>query len=289
VIVIRLWTQADIDFVTESVQRERWGYTRRDVERCWQYEPKGCFIAELNHEPIGHVFSVSYGKIGWIGLLIVKEKQRNKGVGTLLTQKAIEYLRKIGVETIRLEAAEKAVPLYKRLGFIEEFDSLRFSKTLKPRESLKLNGQKMIVNKIEERNLEAIAKFDSKYFGANRLRVLQSLYKDQPQQAFIAKENHKILGYIIDRKILNAHWIGPWVSDNSETAEKLLCACIEAIRAKEETEIHLGMPILNKNGIKLMKKLGFKLTSKSIRMVWGKRKHKGDAIGLYGIAGPEKG
>lgn len=287
---IRLWTQADIDFVTECVQRAGWNYIRRDVERCWQYEPKGCFIAELDHEPIGHVFSISYGKIGWIGLLIVKEEHRQKGMGALLTQTAMDYLRNIGAETICLEAVKKAVPLYKRLGFIEEFDSLRFVKPLKQRESPRRSGRKMIVDRIKEKDLETIAMFDSKYFGANRLRVLRSLYKDNPQNCFVAKEKEETIGYIMSRPLPNAYQIGPWVCarEKPKTASYMLLECINAL-VEKETELRIGMPAPNTNGMELMKELGFQLFGKSVRMVWGKRKHKGDILGIYGIAGPEKG
>jgi len=289
-VTIRLWKQTDIDYVAESVEQARWGYTRRDIERCWQYEPNGCFIAEINHKPVGHVFSINYGKMGWIGLLIVKEEHRNRGIGTLLTQKAIEQLQKVGVETIRLEAAEKAVPLYKRLGFIEEFDSLRFTKPLKQKESPRLHGQKMIVDRMKERDLVTIAEFDSKYFGVNRLRVLQSLYKDNPQNCFVARERQQIIGYIMSRKIPDAYRIGPWVcaKEKPEAASDLLITCLNAIGEKE-TEVRIGMPAPNTHGMELMEKLGFQLVGKSIRMVWGKHKHKGDVLGIYGIAGPEKG
>jgi len=288
-IAIRLWTPSDIDYVAKSVKREGWGYVKRDVERCWQFEPNGCYIAEVQGKPVGHVFSISYDRIGWIGLLIVNPRERGKGIGATLMQAAIRHLEKIGAETIQLEAVEKAVALYKRLGFVEEFDSLRFSKQLKQKEEEKPKlSQRTEMFHIKEENLKNIAKFDSKYFGANRLRVLQSLFEDQTEQCFVAMAKQKTLGYIMSRKIQNANWIGPWVSKNSETAEKLLFACIEAIGG-EEIELRLGMPILNTNGIKLMKKLDFQQTSKSIRMVWGKRRHKGNIKGIYGIAGPEKG
>jgi len=247
--VVRLWTEADIDYVTESVKREGWGYIRRDIKRCWQYEPNGCFIAEVQNKPIGHVFSICYGKMGWMGLLIVNPEKRGKGVGAILMQTALNYLQRIGTETILLEAVEKAVSLYERLGFKEEFVSLRFSKQLKQKEKPK-RSKRTDVFHIQEENMKNIAKFDSKYFGANRLRVLKSLYEDQPQQCFLAKKKQKTLGYIMSRKIQNANWIGPWVSENPETAEKLLHTCIEAIR-DEETELRLGMPILNPNGKKV--------------------------------------
>ena len=288
-ILIRPWTQADIDYVTESVERERWGYTKRDIERCWRLEPNGCFIAEVQREKVGHVFSIGFDKTGWIGLLIVNPEYRGKGIGTILTKNAVNYLQKTGKVTIRLEAAEKAIPLYRRLGFKEEFISLRLSKQLEQNEKGKGKRNNGInIFPILEGDIENLAQFDSKYFGANRTRVLQSLYRDQPQHCFMAIGRQKTLGYVMSRKISNGHWIGPLVCENPKAAEKLLHTCMEAI-PKRKTELRLGMPILNKNGIKLMKKVGFQQKSKSIRMVWGKHIHEGNVAGIYGIAGPEKG
>ena len=123
---VRAWTESDVECVFQSVARERWGHSRRDVERCWCLEPHGCFVAELESEPVGHVSTICYGKLGWIGLLIVNPEKRGRGIGTTLMQKAVDYLKQAGAETLKLEAEETAVPLYRSLGFKEEFDSLRF-------------------------------------------------------------------------------------------------------------------------------------------------------------------
>ncbi len=108
---------------------ERWNDTRNDIERMFSYEPDGCFVAEVNSRAAGHVFSISYGKLGWIGLLIVEAKYRRKRVGTLLTKKAIDYLLNCGVKTIKLEAVSTIANLYRELGFVNDFDSLRFIRT----------------------------------------------------------------------------------------------------------------------------------------------------------------
>jgi GNAT superfamily N-acetyltransferase len=286
-VVIRLWTQVDIDSVAQSVQREGWGHTRRDVERCWRFEPNGCFIAEVEGRPVGHVFTVSYGKVGWIALLIVNPESRGKGVGTVLIEKAIDFLRKVGVETIRLDAVPKAVSLYKRLGFTAEFDSLRFSRLLGlGRKSGR--GEGVLVFPIREEDVEEVAEFDSGYFGANRLCVLRGLYDDESKRCFVAKQKRRILGYVMCRETLKGHWIGPFVCRNHSIAKSLLRVCMDTFEGRE-TELRLGMPAANKDGVALMERLSFHLTSKSVHMVLGKRTREGDISGVFGIGGAEKG
>ena len=87
---IRRFEETDIDFAYKLNMMERWNDTRNDIERMFSYEPDGCFVAEVNSRAAGHVFSISYGKLGWIGLLIVEAKHRRKRVGALLTRKAIK-------------------------------------------------------------------------------------------------------------------------------------------------------------------------------------------------------
>ena len=94
----------------------------------------------------------------------------------------------------------------------------------------------------------------------------------------------------MNRKIKAAYRIGPWVcaEEKPQIASNLFHQCLTAIEDKEAT-LRLGMPALNRNGTKLMEQLGFRLASKSVRMIWGKPKHKGEILAIYGIGGPEKG
>lgn len=288
VVAVRSLKRSDIDFVMGLTKQENWGYLPRDIERCLELAPHGCFIAESNGKPLGHVFSTSYGKIGWIGLLIVHLDHRGRGVGTLLTKSAVNYLRDVGVETIQLEAVEKAVHLYQRLGFVKQFDSLRYYKEQLEGKSFNRNFGNRI-RLIRSRDLDKLAGFDSTYFGANRRKVLESLHRNHPQHCFMAKDEGRMIGYIMARKTTRGYWLGPWVCNpkRPDVAEKLLLSCAQTF--DHRGELRVGMPAVNLAGVHLMENFGFKLTSKSIRMRRGGRKHLGNVEGIYGIGGPEKG
>jgi len=282
---IRVWKQADLAYVAESVSREGWGHTRRDVERCWKLEPNGCFIAESEDQPVGHVFSVTYGKIGWIGLLIVNSEKRGLGIGAALMEAAVNYLEENGAKTIKLEAVEKAAPLYRRLGFVDESDSLRYCGMPVHEAHLNIEG---FVSPIRKDDIREIAEFDAQHFGANRLSVLKSLHSDFSQYCFAAKENQRMEGYIMARKTLDRLWIGPWVCNDSRVAQRLSNTLFKSVR-KEDERLRLGFPALNMNARKLVEELGFQLVGKSIHMIRGDRKNQGDVTRIYGIGGPEKG
>jgi ribosomal protein S18 acetylase RimI-like enzyme len=283
--VIRTWKQADLAYVAESIQREGWGHTKRDVERCWNLEPRGCFIAESENTIVGHVFSILFDKIGWIGLLIVHPERRGLGLGAALMKAAIDFLERNGAETIKLEAVEKAAPLYRRLGFADEFDSLRYCGM--PKRTVQQN-RKRIVSPMEESDLLEIAEFDAQHFGANRFSVLRELHGDFAEYCFAARENKRLEGYVMARNTLNGLWIGPFVCSDLRAAELLFDAFIESL-PKESRGLRLGFPASNQNARKLVEELGLQLAGKSIHMIRGDRKNQGDMTHIYGIGGPEKG
>lgn len=275
----------DVEFVYELCKNEHWNYSRKRIERVHNYEPQGCFVALVNRKRVGHVFSVSCGKVGWIGLLIVDKEHRRRGVGTLLMRKAMNYLIGLGVETIKLEAVPIIAELYHRLGFNTDFDSLRFKRiNRKDNQSKELN-----VNSIRKKEITEIAHFDSEYFGANRTRVLCQLYEDNPELCFASRIKSKIAGFIMCYKMETGYRIGPWICNPRypKTAEELVQKCLETIETN--AELYVGVPAVNEKAVKLLLNLEFGLYSRSIRMHFGKKPNKERVEGIFSISGPENG
>ena len=280
----------DLGFVLQNTEREGWNLLEKDVLRCYCLEPQGCFIAEEDNEKLGHVFAFNYGKIGVIGMLIVRPKYRNRGIGTKLMGKAIRYLEKQGVETIRLEAVVKAVSLYERLGFKKEFDSLRMERKVKKNKNIEIDFS--LIRQIKTEDLNKIAKFDMEYFGADRLKVLKAIYRDYPHLSFFAEKNSQIVGYIMARRTKNGFWIGPWVCNPkfSEAAKQLLNTYLsKVLEEPEDFRVNIGVPAVNTYAVKFLKQEGFRMYSRSIRMFLGKKNLNEKIEGIYAIAGPEKG
>jgi GNAT superfamily N-acetyltransferase len=222
---LRLFKESDIDFAYESTKIEGWNYAKKDIQRMFSYNPSGCFIAEINGKRVGHVFSVNYGKLGWVGLLIVRAECRRKGVGTSLMREAINHLLSSGVETIRLEAVSAIATVYLKLGFVDEYDSLRLLGVNRKIDSATNSNVKLL----RKEAIRQIAKFDAKYFGVNRIKVLSSLYHDNPKLCFVSYTGSKLVGYIMFRKAEKGYRVGPWVCnpENAQAARELLTKCME--------------------------------------------------------------
>jgi len=87
----------------------------------------GMIIAELRIDPFG----LSEGAIKQFYL---KENYRKKGAGSLLLEKALEHLKKIKVEKIRVNIKEKALEaskLYEKMNFKKVYEVLELDLTEK--------------------------------------------------------------------------------------------------------------------------------------------------------------
>lgn len=283
-IVYRQLQKEDIGFAYEMIKTELWNDRVEDLMRTLEYEPKGCFLAESDGTPAGHIFSVSYGKLGWIGLLIVDKAYRRMGIGRALMLKAQHYLLSQGVKTIRLEAVPEISKLYREIGFVDEYDSLRFKGT----PSHVLSAENRSVTSMSEKTIEEVAEFDAGYFGAKRTKVLIKLYQSYPELCFVSRKESQISGYIMCRKAENGYKVGPWICipKEEETAKYLLMACLEKL-GREDT-VYVGVPAPNQSAANVLRHFEFLQYSKTIRMRFGKslREH---VDGVFAIGGPMKG
>jgi GNAT superfamily N-acetyltransferase len=281
---LRLFKESDIEFAYETTKIEGWNYAKKDIQRMFSYNPLGCFIAEINGKRVGHVFSVNYEKLGWVGLLIVRTEYRGKSIGTLLMKKAINHLLSSGVETIRLEAVSSIATIYRKLGFVDEYDSLRFLGINRKIDSSASSKVKLL----RKETIKEIAKLDAEYFGANRIKVLSSLYHDHPKLCFVSYAGSKLVGYIMCRKAEKGYRVGPWVCnpENSQAARELLTKCMETIG--RNVKLYVGVPAVNQKVVEILQGFGFERYSKSIHMRFGKELNE-FVNGIFSIGGPEKG
>lgn len=218
-------------------------------------------------------------------MLIIKAEYRRRGIGTLLTKRAVNYLLSCKVETIKLEAVSAIADLYRKLGFVDEYDSLRF--TGASRKITSLSSHRINPLKIEQ--IKQLTKFDAEYFGANRAKVLSRLYQENPQLCYVSRVDSRITGYIMFRKTKSGYRIGPWVCnpENPQVARELLVECMETIGYS--VKLSVGVPAVSEVAVEILQDFGFKQYSKSIRMYLGQKLETERVDGVFAISGPEKG
>jgi GNAT superfamily N-acetyltransferase len=280
-ISVRIMAKRDIKFALMLQNIVGWGNTSADIERSLYYEPKGCFIASLNGVDLGIVNSYLYGKVGFIGNLIVNPEIRGKGVGAELMKQAIKRLTLAGAETIRLDGVQKAITLYERLGFKGEYWSLRYS-------GIAVKAPFKGVEPIVVEDLKQIMKLDSRFCGFDRAQKLTRVLRDFPHLCFKVSKNGEVRGFIMARRGSSNVRVGPWICDPKfgELAEYLLNALASKV---EGSKIWVGIPEFNRLSVNIIESKMFDQMPSSLRMCYGSLQNREDISGIFGIGAADKG
>jgi len=273
--------ETDISFAMELKNIARWNQTESDWQRYLLFEPDGCFVALYDGRPVGTVTAIDYEKrFGWIGMVLVHPEYRRKGIGTALLQKAIKYLKDIGVETIKLDATPEGKKVYIPLGFHDEYDLDRRQGT-----GIAVNCDEFPA--IKEKDINDIIRFDAHIFGADRGNVIRNLIKESPEYSFFARDhNDQVEGYITARRGFNAYYVGPFVSNSLSLADGLFAFMLNKL-AREK--IFIDTPRLNKDGVKIVEKHGFTIQRGFTRMFLGSNACPGEPSLIYATSSAEKG
>lgn len=207
----------DLPFAVQLANTINWNMTPADFEFNMKLEPDGCFVLFHGQKRLGIATSISFGKAGWFGNLVVKEDFRRKGAGKLLVKHIIKYLKSKGVETIGLHAYPHLIGFYESLGF--ETD-LAFS-VLKGKAATSSAAQENVRNATRQDIPEIIA-FDSKCFGAKRQKLLEAILIDTGNSCYVVTENSLVTGYVAAKVNGEMAEVGPLMCRVSHEDEAVL-------------------------------------------------------------------
>ena len=201
----------DHEFAARLSNTMGWDASEDDFEFMAKLEPKGCFTLFSGSERVGIATAVSFGNVGWLGNVIVSEEHRGKGGGSLLVQKAIEYLTSRGVETIGLYGYTGRVHFYERHGFRldSRFVVMKgkgFVETAKPR-----------VRAAAADDEHSIIELDGSCFGGSRSRLLEFILRDPANLCYVSTDDGELLGFVVAKVYDETSEIGPLVCRGSQS------------------------------------------------------------------------
>ena len=109
--IIRIMKEGDlariIEIDTEVLGETRPDYWERKTEVAGTKSPLPSLVAEIEGKVIGFIFGEASGweygvpdNIGWIDTIGIDPSYQKKGIGTLLMKELINYMKKVGVNTI---------------------------------------------------------------------------------------------------------------------------------------------------------------------------------------------
>ncbi|MHA2244334.1 MAG: GNAT family N-acetyltransferase [Candidatus Hodarchaeales archaeon] len=110
-LIIRIMKKEDLNRIIEIDNKVlgegRPDYWERKVEMAGKKSPLPSLVAELEDEVVGFIFGEASGweygvpeNIGWIDTMGVDPEYQKKGVGRLLMKELLNYMKKVGVDTV---------------------------------------------------------------------------------------------------------------------------------------------------------------------------------------------
>ena len=218
----------DFQFATKLANSMDWKMAKEDFEFMLSLEPEGCFVAFQGSTRVGIATSISFGNVGWFGNLIVKEKHRKKGVGSLLVKHATNYLQSKGVQTIGLYAYPHLTGFYESLGFQPEQDfSVLHTEILRSlaAETWPRTGRQQI---------QALEELDGRCFGGDRKRLLECIILEKNNLCYCKSKGNEVVGYAAATVYEKTAWIGPLICREGkvDVAVSLLRAVLGKLKGK---------------------------------------------------------
>ena len=256
----RAFGRQDIEFAVAQTSREGWDNTDSTFRVCLSHDPEGCFIAEIDGQRAGIITTTRYVRSAWVGNLIVAPDFRRRGIGQQLMEHAMGQLEAIGIRTFWLEADPMGVSIYKRLGFVPQFESPRFQK--KPPHTAGRGGTEPMLAS----DLGAVRTIDAFCFGDDRGNLLGKL-RDIARAAYCARVNGRVVGFAMALPSAAGVRLGPCVADDSFAAGKLIDSILGDF---PDQTIVVAVPGVNESATRLLESREFARGLPSLRMRRGK-------------------
>jgi GNAT superfamily N-acetyltransferase len=280
---IRLMRKNDLPEAICLSMAEGWNQTESDWNLLLEGPDNICIVAEYGKKIAGTATALCHsGKVAWIGMVLVDKELRGQGIGRMLLINIIDRLNHI--ESVKLDATPAGQPLYKHLGFKEEYKILRMiSPSFTDFYYKYQNGEPM---HLETEELPEILNLDRSIFGTERSYLLKSLYQNYPLKAFLIKQNKKVRGYIFGRDGTRFDYIGPVSALSTDDAKSLIA---KALIILNNHPVALDVLEDKEELVAWLESIGFVTQRHFIRMYLRSNSYSGIVKNQYLISGPEFG
>jgi GNAT superfamily N-acetyltransferase len=118
---VRPLTEDDIDAGVALSMQASWNHAPADWRRLIALWPGQCLGGEIDGRLVASGTLATYesnpGRIGWVGLILVDQNHRRRGLGTRMMQAILDLASERGVTTVGLDASDQGEPIYHKLGF----------------------------------------------------------------------------------------------------------------------------------------------------------------------------
>jgi len=206
---------------------EGWGFDVSDFKRILDLWPGGSFVCEEKGRIIGMLTTATYVRSGWIGNVVVEERFRSSGLGSVLVCRGLDHLQRQKMEAVLLYSYKGLEGFYRRFGF-RELDSYECY-----RGRIKARGKRICAERMCKDDLDDVRELDARRFGDDRSRLLERLLRDFPETSLVHRSGDRLMGYVMATASGRVCNIGPGIALARSSARLLLESLGVLLRGKE--------------------------------------------------------
>ncbi|HWL51801.1 MAG TPA: GNAT family N-acetyltransferase [Chthoniobacteraceae bacterium] len=264
--VFRPLRREELDTVLGWAQAEGWNPGLRDADAFWSADPDGFHAMEYEGELIGSASTVVYaGRLGFVGLFIVRPEWRGRGLGSAFWNGFIDRMReRLGAGGgAALDGVFTMQPYYAKSGFRFSHRNLRMEGVGEEHPGAPDDPHLIEAGSLD---FETVLDFDRRHFGAERRDFLRRWIAPDNGVALAWKEGALLRGYGVLRPCSRGFKIGPLFADTPEVAEALYTGLSR--RAAGES-LFLDIPENNPDAVALAARHGLREGFGCARMTLG--------------------
>jgi GNAT superfamily N-acetyltransferase len=253
-----------------------WRLMLGEGEAIGQFAAAGELVASALILPYGE-------RLAWIAMVLTGEPYRGQGLATRNLQWALERCRQRQL-IAGLDATPAGAEVYRPLGF-EEVCGLQRMVADPPRPQRSLRREAAIRPVQAARDLDAIARLDTRMFGAERRRLLAYLSRSQPRRALLAEARGELAGFVLARAGRISLHVGPLVARSAHVASLLLAQALVGAAGP----VSIDVPSAQTGFVEALEGAGFEPVQPFTRMLLQPAEPPGDLASCFAICGPEFG
>jgi GNAT superfamily N-acetyltransferase len=246
-----------------------WNQTEDDWRMLLELCPEGCLVIEMDGHLVATTTLFCYGRrLAWIGMVLTRSDYQRRGLARKLLTYCLEQADRLGIETMKLDATDQGQPLYEKLGFQVEQEIQRWTRPGVGAAPSASNGRAIA---------DAWRTSDALAFGADRSILLSRLAQRHLPISLSQS-------YLFSRAGHATAYLGPCVSENLDTARRLIEECVQGAKCGWSWDLFPR----NQEAVTVARDLGFSPQRHLMRMARGKELRQKESA-IYAIAGFELG
>ena len=232
----------------EWAKKEGWNPGLSDQKVARNFDPEAFIALRKNNELVGGGSIISYdGLYGFMGLFIMREDYRGKGLGAKLWHYRREKLisRLQPTAAIGMDGVFNMTPFYARGGFTLSHRDLRY-------EGIAQNGVKSFdITPLNNINFDVLDAYDQQHFPAPRSNFIKAWTNQVGVFGYAILKKNVLVGYGVARPCHIGYKIGPFFADSVDIADSILSSLLSEIKGEL---VQIDIPEPNINAIKLAHK-----------------------------------